>query len=295
MANAVDARDETLESADGQTLLLRTWRAAGPARGVVAIVHGFNSHSGQYDWPARRLAADGLAVYAIDLRGRGRSSGERFFVARYSDYVDDVAMLVAHAKAREPGLPVILLGHSAGGVIACVYALDHQDELAGLVCESFAYRVPAPDFVLTAFKGIAHVAPHLRLFALKNADFTRDRTALERLDADPLIAGEKQPSQTVAELVRAGDRLTREFARLKLPLFILHGTADRATRPDGSRSFYAAAGARDKTLNLYDGHAHDLLADIGKEGVLDDILRWIDAHLVPAAQPRAATGGRRKA
>ena len=63
---------------------------------------------------------------------------------------------VTLAKSREPGLPVFLLGHSAGGVISCVYALEHQDELAGLICESFAFQVPAPDFALAVLKGLSH-------------------------------------------------------------------------------------------------------------------------------------------
>ena len=120
---------------------------------MVVISHGFNSHSGQYGWVAEQLVSRGLAVYALDHRGRGRSEGERFFVEKVEDYVTDLATFIQMVKAREPGLPVFLLGHSAGGVIACVYALEHQDELAGLICESFAYEVPAPDFALAVSRG----------------------------------------------------------------------------------------------------------------------------------------------
>ena len=95
----------------------------------------------------------GLAVYALDLRGRGQSDGERFYVEKFADYVSDVATVVTLAKSREPGLPVFLLGHSAGGVVSCIYALDHQAELAGLICESFAFQVPAPDFALAVAQG----------------------------------------------------------------------------------------------------------------------------------------------
>jgi alpha-beta hydrolase superfamily lysophospholipase len=81
------------------------------------------------------LIADGLAVYSIDLRGRGKSDGERFYVERFTDYVSDVASCVTLATSREPGLPVFLLGHSAGGVVACVYTIDNQTKLAGLICD----------------------------------------------------------------------------------------------------------------------------------------------------------------
>ena len=70
--------------------------------------------------------------------------------------------MIGIAKERHPGLPVFLLGHSAGGVVSCIYTLDHQDELAGFICESFAFQVPAPGFALAAIKGLSHIAPHLR-------------------------------------------------------------------------------------------------------------------------------------
>src|SRR5262249_28743292 len=138
--------EEQIEGVGGLKIFTRTWRPQGKARGVVVLVHGFNSHSGYYQWVADQLVAQNLAVYALDLRGRGRSDGERYYVQKFADYVSDVAALVTRAKSREPGLPVFLLGHSAGGVVACIYTLEHQSELAGLISESFAHEVPAPDF-----------------------------------------------------------------------------------------------------------------------------------------------------
>ena len=112
-------------------------------------------------------------------------------------------------KAREPGLPVFLLGHSAGGVIATSYALDHQEQLAGLICESSRYQVPAPDVALAILKGLSHVAPHAHVLKLKNEDFSRDPAVVAAKNADPLIANESQPSETVAEMVRADERLKK--------------------------------------------------------------------------------------
>lgn len=274
--------EEKLDGRGGLTIFYRTWRPAGAARGVVAICHGVNSHSGQYLWVGEQLMKAGFAVYALDLRGRGKSEGARFYVEDIADYVDDLARLIALAKSREPGLPVFLLGHSAGGVVACSYALDRQKELAGLVCESVAFEVPAPDFALSAIKGLARFAPRLRVLTLKNRDFSRDRKTVDAMNADPLIAGEVQPAATVAALVRADERLRKSFGRITIPVFILHGTADKATKPSGSKFFHANAGSRDKTLKLYDGHFHDLLNDLGKQGVLTDIRGWIEKRL-PAA------------
>ena len=104
----------------------RSWRPEAPPRAVVAICHGVNSHSGHYVWAAELMVRAGHAVYALDLRGRGRSDGERFFVETVDDYVGDLGALIDHAAAREPGLPIFLLGHSAGGVTSCIYVLGHQ-------------------------------------------------------------------------------------------------------------------------------------------------------------------------
>jgi alpha-beta hydrolase superfamily lysophospholipase len=275
-------KDASFNGVAGLKIFLRMWRPDAQARGVVVIVPGFNSHSGYYAWVAEQLVQSGLAVYALDLRGRGKSEGERFYVEKFADYVSDVSQLVALAKEQDPNLPVFMLGHSAGGVVACMYALEQQAELAGLICESFAHQVPAPDFALSVLKGLAHVAPHAHVLKLKNEDFSRDPKVVATMNADPLIAGESQPTQTVAEMVRADERLKNEFPQITLPLLILHGTQDKATKPSGSQLFHERAGSKDKTLKLYDGHYHDLLNDTGKELVMADIKTWLDARLAPS-------------
>ena len=271
--------EETVDGAGGYNIFIRSWIPEGTARGVVAICHGVNSHSGYFAWVGEQLRGAGFAVYAVDLRGRGQSDGDRFFVEKIEDYTGDVDLMVQLAKSRHPGLKVFLLGHSAGGVTSCIYTLDHQAELAGLICESFAFQVPAPDFALAVIKGLSHVAPHAHVLKLQNEDFSRDPKVVEFMNNDPLIANEVQPTQTVAALVRADERLKREFSRITLPVFILHGTADRATKPSGSQLFYESAGSNDKTLKLYEGYYHDLLNDIGKEEVMADIVNWIEARL----------------
>jgi len=271
-----------LEGVGGLQIFYRTWRPARLLRGVVVVVHGFNAHSGQYAWAAEQLNADGLAVYALDLRGRGRSDGERFYVEQFDDYVDDVASLVRLVRSKEKGLPVFLLGHSAGGIVACLYAVEHQAELAGLICESFAFRVPAPDFALAVLKGLSQVAPHAHVLRLKNEDFSRDPKVVAEMNADPLIAGEAQPTKTVAAMVRADERLESEFPLITLPLLILHGGADKAAKPEGSRAFHDRAGSLDKTLKVYDGHVHDLLRDLDREIVMADLIQWIEARISQA-------------
>lgn len=279
MTTTAPVLEEKIDSANGIQIFVRSWRPTATPRAVVVICHGVNSHGGQYLWAGAQFAAAGLAVFALDLRGRGRSDGERFYVENVADYVSDVANTIVLAKSRHPGLPVFLLGHSAGGVVSATYVLDNQAELAGFICESFAFQVPAPGFALAAIKGVSHIAPRLPVLKLKNEDFSRDPKVVEALNSDPLTAHEVQPAITVAALVRADERLRKSFPEITLPVLIMHGTEDRATVCHGSEFFYETVGSEDKTLKLYEGHYHDLLADIDKEMVMADITKWLDAHL----------------
>jgi alpha-beta hydrolase superfamily lysophospholipase len=272
-------KEDTFEGVGGLKIFMRSWKPETNPRGIVVLVHGFNAHSGYMVWPAEQLLASGFAAYALDLRGRGRSEGERFYVEQFSDYLGDVDKLVEIARAENPGVPVYVLGHSAGGVIASSYVFEHQDKIAGLICESFALDVGLPDAAALLIKGISYIAPHIHLYTLKNEIFSRDPAAVEAMNNDPLIANEKQPAETAAELIKAAERLKENMPRFTVPMFIIHGTDDKATRYQGSQYFFDNSGSQDKTLKLYEGHYHDLLADIGKEEVMADILAWVSERL----------------
>ena len=271
-------REEKITGSSGMNIHVRSWRPSTP-RAVLAICHGFNSHGGYYEWVGEQMCAHGLAVYVLDLRGRGKSDGERFYVEKMADYQSDLDALMTLARSREPGARVFLLGHSAGGVVSATYTLEHQADLAGFICESFAFQVPAPDFALAVVRGISHLAPHAHVLKLKNEDFSRDPQVVKAMNEDPLIANEVQPTLTVAELARADERLKKEFPLITIPVMIIHGTLDKATKPSGSQLFFDTVGSKDKTLKLYEGYFHDPLNDLGKEEVLGDIKEWIDTRL----------------
>jgi acylglycerol lipase len=274
-----------LRSRDGTEIFARFWEAEATPRAVVLIVHGLKAHSGLYDWTGRELAKRGFAPYALDLRGHGKSAGERLWTGRFGDYVHDVHALAKFARGRSPGLPVFLLGHSAGGVISCAYALEQQKDLAGFVCESLAHQVPAPDFALQVLKGLSQIAPRAHVLRLPDEAFSRDPAFVQRMKTDALIDRTGYPTHTVAELVRAGDCLEKgDFGRITLPVFILHGTSDRVARPHGSRRFREMCGSKDKTLKLYEHCFHDLLNDVGKERVLADITAWMSDRVAVVAE-----------
>lgn len=287
LAQSNPPQEQWLEGTGGR-IFTRHWRPASEPRAALVICHGFNAHGGQYIGAAETFAAQGFAVTALDLRGRGKSEGERFYVDHVDDYVADLSLAIDLARSKDSGLPCFLLGHSAGGVISTIYALDYQDRIAGLIAEDFAFKVPSPDIALKLLEGAAHVIPHLHVYKIPMEDFSRDPAWTEQLLADPLTKGESQPTQTAAALTHASERLEREFSRITLPVLILHGTEDKVTRPDGSQQFYEEAGSSDKQLILYEGHYHDLLNDVGKERVFADIIGWLDKHLQPTERAEAA-------
>jgi acylglycerol lipase len=254
----------TFEGVGGIKIATRSWRSDDATRGIMILVHGFNSHSGYFEWAAQQFASNGFAVYALDHRGRGKSEGERFYVEKFSDWLEDVDKLADIARSENAGIPVYMLGHSVGGVIASSYVFEHQTEIAGLICESFAFDVGLPE---------------LAQLALKNEIFSRDPKVVEQMNNDPLIANEKQPAETVSEVLKAAARLKENMPKFNVPVFIIHGTADEATRPEGSQYFYDNVGSKDKTLKLYEGGYHDLLNDIDKETVMKDILAWINERV----------------
>jgi alpha-beta hydrolase superfamily lysophospholipase len=279
--------EDTFKGVAGVNIATRSWSPEGAARGVVILVHGFNSHSGYFKWPAEQFASRGFAAYALDHQGRGKSEGERFFVEKFSNWVDDVNTLAGMARAENPGLPVFLLGHSVGGVIASTYTFEHQQDVTGLICESWAYDVGLPHLVQLAFKGVGALAPHLPLYSLKNEIFSRDPAVVEQMNNDPLINTEKEPAETASEVLKAAARIKENMPNLNVPVFIIHGTDDKATRPAGSQYFYDNVGSKDKTLRLYEGGYHDLLNDIDKEIVMADILAWVNER-IPAETAASA-------
>ena len=244
-------------------------------KGIVLIVHGLNSHSGYYQNFAAQLNENDYEVYAMDLRGRGQSEGERYFIRDYKDIVADIDQLINIVKCAHPTLPVFLFGHSAGGVFASVYAVQNQLKLKGLIAESFAFQVPSPRVALATIKFLSYIIPHIRLVKLNNADFSREHAVVDSMNHDPLLANEKQPTKTMQQLLLAAEYLKKAMPEIKLPLLILHGTADKATRPAGSEYFMEHASSADKQLKLYEGHYHDLLNDKYHGIIVRDILRWL--------------------
>jgi alpha-beta hydrolase superfamily lysophospholipase len=260
----------------------QSWRPEGPVRAVLVVIHGFKDHGARYEEVALRMVGAGFAVYAMDQRGHGRSAGLRTTIDSYADLVSDLAVFMERVRAAEPGRPLFLFGHSMGGVVVTLYALDHQAELAGLLLSAPALRIDRMPLEVAAIGITAALTPDLPLLDLPNVDFSRDPKVVAGIDEDPLIHSAPGPARTVAALADAISRIWERARTLELPLLAMHGTGDSLTDPRGSADLVREAASRDKTLKLYPGLVHDLLHEPEREQLLTDVASWLAAR-VPAA------------
>ncbi|WP_321964179.1 alpha/beta hydrolase [Paraburkholderia sp. J7] len=276
----------TLLTRDGVELPLYVWRASAPPRAALALVHGLAEHAGRYAALAARLNAAGIDVYAIDLRGHGRAPGRRTWVARVDEYLDDADALLAHASAQcaTQGTPLFLMGHSMGGAIAALYAVERLPQtrvpLAGLLLSSAALAPgrDVPAWMIAASRVISAIWPTFPAMKIDAALLARDPAVVEANRADPLVHHGAIPARTGAQLLEAMKRIEAGRAHLRLPVLIWHGTEDKLTEPDGSRAFGANVGSPDRTLTLYEGSYHETLNDLDRERVIGAMIEWIDQH-----------------
>ena len=266
--------------AGGLSLFRRTWRPSGPTRAVLINVHGLGDHSGLYPALVDHLTARGIAVYAPDIRGNGRSPGQRAYVERWDEYREDLERFVAVVRREEPDRPIFLLGNSLGGLIVLDYALSRPEGIRGVIAASpplGRLGVPAP--LLALGRVLSRVWPRFSLrTGMDLSGLARDPVVAETVLADPLFH-RVGTARLSTEVVAAIARVQAAAPRFPLPLLVLHGSEDRMVPPDGSRAFVTHVGHPDRELREYAGAYHVLFADLDRERVLRDVEQWIAARL----------------
>ncbi|AZQ50470.1 alpha/beta hydrolase [Burkholderia cenocepacia] len=274
-----------LRSADGLELASYRWPAgdgAAPPRATIALVHGLAEHAGRYAALAGRLNAAGIDVLAIDLRGHGQSPGRRVWVERFDGYLNDAEALVAEAARGDA--PLFLMGHSMGGAVAALYAIERAQArghaLTGLVLSSPALAPgrDVPRWMLAVSRVISRVWPTFPAIRIEAALLSRDPAIVAANRADPLVHHGAVPARTGAEILDAMARIETGRGALRMPVLIYHGTEDKLTEPDGSRAFGAHVGSPDRTLTLYEGGFHETMNDLERDRVIDALIAWIHAR-----------------
>lgn len=270
-------------------LVYGSWQPDGASHAVVVLVHGIGEHMGRYAHVCAALVERGYAVLALDHRGHGASEGRRGSIRYFDDFVDDLHLVVQRAAELHAGLPIFMLGHSLGGLIAVRYTLRHGDQLAGLVLSGPALHVgdDAPALLRKLSRVLAALAPNLPIVPVAKGTglLSRDPAIDQAFRDDPLCYRGKVRARMGYEILRASADACARFAEIYVPLLIMHGAADRVTNPSGSAALYQAARSIDKTLKLWPDSRHEIFNELDKRDVLDYMLDWLDArrlHLLPA-------------
>jgi alpha-beta hydrolase superfamily lysophospholipase len=283
----------TLEQVAGPdgNLATRHWAAAGRRKlASVLIVHGLGEHSGRYDHVARRLAAKGVDVHGFDLRGFGASGGRRAYVERWSGYHDDVEARLLHVRELARGKPVVLYGHSVGGLVALGYVLTDRPKPDLLVVTAPALDADVPDWKRAAVRLLSGVAPRLQLRnGFDGSVLSRDPAVGAKYLADPLTYG-RTTVRLGGEALREQERVKASLDKLAVPTLVLHGGQDALVPPTASEPLANLPGV---TRMVYEGLRHEVHNEPEWESVLEDVLAWLRLH-VPAAPPKAARTRRSK-
>ncbi|KAJ8614212.1 hypothetical protein CTAYLR_001117 [Chrysophaeum taylorii] len=262
----------------GLRIFVRSWSPAEPPRGLVVLCHGFAEHSGRYQPVGERLARWGFRVVALDHQGHGRSEGLRGYVERFDHFVDDVLRLT------DDDLPIFLLGHSMGGLIALLAAcrrLERDEPLAGVLVSAPPVVPIPPNASLAAIaRAISSLLPKLQLTVLPANDLCADAQIVHAYLNDPLVYRGGVRARLAAELISAMKRAREKLAAsFPLPVYLAHGTRDTTVHPDGSTVWFRALApdCTDKTFNLYDGLFHEFLFQTPvADKIIDDMALWMD-------------------
>ncbi|MGZ6777450.1 MAG: alpha/beta hydrolase [Mycobacterium sp.] len=274
--------ERSFDGVGGTRIVYDVWEPDDDdCRGVVVLCHGYAEHARRYDHVAQRLGESGLAVYALDLRGHGRSSGKRVYLRDISEYTDDFHTLVGIAAAEYPALKRIVLGHSMGGGVVFTYGVEHPDDYAAMVLSGPAVDASdsvSPVMVVLA-KVLGRIMPGLPVEDLPASAVSRDPAVVAAYESDPLVHHGKLPAGIGRALIGVGETMPQRAPALTAPLLVVHGEQDKLIPVDGSRRLIEHVGSPDAHLKIYPELYHEVFNEPERALVLDDVAVWIEAKL----------------
>jgi alpha-beta hydrolase superfamily lysophospholipase len=250
------------------TIFVRRWDTTDPRR-VVVIAHGYGEHSGRYEHVAQRLADDGAVVYAPDHHGHGRSDGERGLVSDVEALVDDLATVLTRAQAEHPSLPSALLGHSLGGIIATRLVQRGDHGLAGLVLSGPVIGGNP------AFEGLLAMDP-IPDVPIDPAILSRDPEVGAEYAADPLVYHGPLTRSTLEAIFGAVDAIAAGPRLGSVPTLWIHGEEDQLAPLAQTREAIERIAGDRLDEQIYPEARHEILNEINREQVLDEVAGFLD-------------------
>lgn len=269
-----------LTSVDGLSLYYQRWLPQSPIKAIVAMVHGLGSHSGWFMSLVKPLVAHGYAVYALDLRGHGKSAGKRGHIDNWTDFRSDFHLFWSLIGAKHAELPRFALGHSLGGVIVLDYALRHPAAVPGVITMAPAIgSVNVSPLKLAIGQVLSWYWPNFTLdTGLQEKAGSHDPAIVAAYETDPL-RHTKGSARLATEFLRTRAWVQNHLLELESPILILHGSDDPVTLPETGRLAFERLSGLDKEYREYPGAYHDLHNDLCAQRVTQDILQWLERHL----------------
>jgi alpha-beta hydrolase superfamily lysophospholipase len=268
------------EGFDGLPLFYQRWLPDElPVQGIVIVVHGLGGHSGLFKNGVRCLVPQGYGVYALDLRGHGRSPGQRGYIRQWQEFREDLRVFLQFIRRKETVETCFLWGHSLGGTISLDYALHYPEFLQGLILSAPALgHIGVPAWKIWVGQGLSRVWPRFKLkVGIDHSLSARDLQVLADYAADTL-RHEYGTARLSAEFFKTVRWIDQNIDRLAVPLLLLQGDADKITSPESSQSLFQRVQGVDKTYLHYPHSYHDLYADLNYMEVISDIASWMARH-----------------
>lgn len=267
-------------SSSGPSLYYASAMPTGGAKAILAVIPGYADHGARYAHVMGALAEHGIGSVAIDLRGHGRAQGTRGFCNRFDEFLDDARELRRLVEARAKGAPMVLFGHSFGGLVASLSALDEPSPWKGLVLSApfFGLGLEVPKIKVLAGRVASRLYPKLGLpSGLEGKDMTHDPARAKTYDSDPLVF-KNATARWFTEATGAQQRALASASRLTMPLYMTFGTADKVASMAAGKRFFDAAGSADKTWDPREGLFHEVLNEPSWKDIVENMARWILAH-----------------
>jgi len=268
--------EQELQGVKGRIQLYR-WDTDSP-RYVAVLAHGYAEHAGRYEHVAQALVDAGAAVYAADHLSHGRSEGEPGLFDDIEDMVADTVQVVSTAKGEHAGLPLVLIGHSMGGIIAARYAQEHGDELAALVLSGPAIGGNPDLFGLLQLPEIPDIPLDPELLS-------RDPEVGRRYTDDPLVYNGPFKRATLETLIASVDRVAAGGNLGTLPTLWIHGEEDALCPLPLARDAVERIKGDRFEEKIYPGARHEVFNETNQDEVIGDVIDFLDRSLAAAPAP----------
>jgi alpha-beta hydrolase superfamily lysophospholipase len=276
-----DSTLSTFTASDGENIAVQDWPwpQAGTPRGMVLIVHGLGEHAGRYDPLAKRLTQWGFAVRSYDQYGHGESDGVRGGLPTTNRLLDDLTDLVESSYRRAgPGVPLVLFGHSMGGLVAASFVSRGRQPVDALVLSSPLLAMRLNPVQKLMMRIVPKVAPNLTVNnGVLPECLSHDHAVVAEYRIDPRVHN-RVSGRLARFLADEGAAVVGRAPQWQVPTLLLYAGQDKVVDPDGSRSFAAAAPGAMVASHCFDKLYHEIFNEVDRETVYGQLKQWLDAR-----------------